>query len=258
MRPPNHRGPGSPHTAHTAENRLYRASERGSAGAVRLASGALRRRVDGACAPGLGRAPSARRRRAAARAPLRRASPGLSERHRSRRHHAAAVAAAAAARLLVLGSPVADADRFVVLEGLLLHEQQASSSTSSVAAWPAWVEHLAPANAAGTAGAVQAVAQAGHAARDVFVPCVPCVSSCSERRSASTAWSETSSLRKFLPTYRACATREVRGRCGRRWRRPEQALSLSGVAVAGVGTEPQALLGERPCFLVSPAGPLEW
>ena len=49
----------------------------------------------------------------------------------------AAVAAAAAARLLVVASPAADADRFVALEGLLLHEQQASCSTSSVAAWPA-------------------------------------------------------------------------------------------------------------------------
>ena len=75
---------------------------------------------------------------AAARAPLRRASPGLSERGTA---HGAimrtAVAAAAAARLLVLGSPAADADLFVALEGLLLHEQQASCSTSSVAAWPA-------------------------------------------------------------------------------------------------------------------------
>ena len=234
-------------TAHTAENRLP--SERA--------------RLGRRSAPGLGRAPSARRRRvcawprarsvgaSTARRCPRAAAPRVPRpqraRHRSRRHHAAAVAAAAAARLLVVGSPAADADLFDALEGLLLHEQQASSSTSSVAAWPAWVEHLPPANAAGTAGAVQAVAQAGHAARDVFVPCVPCVSSCSERRSASTEWSKTSILQKFLPTYRACATREVRGRCGQRWRRPEQALSLSGVAVAGVGSETQSSLYYHLC-----------
>ena len=231
-----------------------------------------RARLGRRSAPGLGRAPSARRWRvcawprarsvgaSTARRFPRAAAPRVPRpqraRHRSRRHHAAAVAAAAAARLLVLGSPAADADLFVALEGLLLHEQQASSSTSSVAAWPAWVEHLPPANAAGTAGAVQAVAQAGHAARDVFVPCVLCVSSCSER-SASTEWSKTSSLRKFLPTYRACATREVRGRCGQRWRRPEQALSLSGVAVAGVGSETQSSLRTYYHLCRRVAGPLD-
>ena len=107
VRPPDHRGPGSPHGT-SVENRLL--SERA--------------RLGRRSAPGLGRAPSARRRRAAARAPLRRASPGLSERGTAHgTAHAAAVAAAAAARLLVLGSPAADADLFVALEGLLLHEQ---------------------------------------------------------------------------------------------------------------------------------------
>ena len=41
----------------------------------------------------------------------------------------------------------------------------------------------------------------------------------------------------------------VPGRCGQRWRRPEQALSLSGVAVAGVGSETQARSLARGLFL---------
>ncbi|MDC0525707.1 hypothetical protein OAO87_01815, partial [bacterium] len=109
--------------------------------------------------------------RAAARAPLRCASPGPSG---AARLHALALrpppppppsAAAAAARLLVVASPAADADRFVAVEGLLLLEQQEDIEQLEQRVQHAWSSKpcclpsaAGAADAAGAVGAVQAAA----------------------------------------------------------------------------------------------------